>query len=126
VAVADTTGELRVLTQLADLVFVGKSLPPHTDGQTPVEAAALGKPILLGPGMANFRAIAQDLLARGAALQVADSPGLEREVMVLLADRSRRVAMTTAAAAWRRDTGGGVERTLGAIRREFARINKSG
>jgi len=126
VAVADTTGELRALTQLADLVFVGKSLPPHTDGQTPVEAAALGKPILLGPGMANFRAIAQDLLARGAALQVADSPGLEREVMVLLADRSRRVAMTTAAAAWRRDTGGGVERTLGAIRREFARINKSG
>ena len=66
VAVADTTGELRRLTQLADLVFVGKSLPPHTEGQTPVEAAALQKPILFGPGMSNFRVITKDLLARGA------------------------------------------------------------
>ncbi|MEY4006936.1 MAG: hypothetical protein RLZZ221_3032, partial [Verrucomicrobiota bacterium] len=60
VSVADTTGELRRLTQLADVVFVGKSLPPHTEGQTPVEAAALGKPLLFGPGMANFRTIAGD------------------------------------------------------------------
>jgi 3-deoxy-D-manno-octulosonic-acid transferase len=126
VAVADTTGELRALSQLADVVFVGKSLPPHLEGQTPVEAASLGKPVLLGPGMANFRAISKDLLARGAALQVADARGLEREVVALLADRPRREAMTEAAAAWKRDTGGGVERTLGAIRREFAKINKSG
>jgi len=108
------------------VVFVGKSLPPHLEGQTPVEAASLGKPVLLGPGMANFRAISKDLLARGAALQVADARGLEREVVALLADRPRREAMTEAAAAWKRDTGGGVERTLGAIRREFAKINKSG
>ena len=40
VLVGDTTGELRKITQLADIVFVGKSLPPHTEGQTPVEAAA--------------------------------------------------------------------------------------
>jgi 3-deoxy-D-manno-octulosonic-acid transferase len=126
VAVADTTGELRALSQLADLVFVGKSLPPHVDGQTPVEAATLGKPILLGPGMANFRAISQDLLARGVALQVADAPGLESAVVMLLADRTRRERMSEAAAIWKRDTGGGVERTLGAIRREFAAINKSG
>ena len=44
VAVGDTTGELRKFTQLADLVFVGKSLAPHEGGQTPVEAAVLGKP----------------------------------------------------------------------------------
>ena len=65
VAVADTTGEMRRLLQLADLIFVGKSLPPHTEGQTPVEAAALEKPILFGPGMGNFRLIARDLLDRG-------------------------------------------------------------
>jgi predicted nucleic acid-binding Zn finger protein len=69
VAVADTTGELRKLAQLADIVFVGKSLPPHTEGQTPVEAAALEKPILFGPGMSNFHWISRELLARGAARQ---------------------------------------------------------
>ena len=41
VAVGDTTGELQKFTQLADLVFTGKSLAPHEGGQTPVEAAIL-------------------------------------------------------------------------------------
>ncbi|MFI5358223.1 MAG: 3-deoxy-D-manno-octulosonic acid transferase, partial [Opitutales bacterium] len=37
VAVGDTTGEMRNFLQLAEVVFVGKSLPPHAEGQTPVE-----------------------------------------------------------------------------------------
>ena len=45
VAVADTTGELARLLALGDLVFVGKTLRPHTDGQTPVEAAARGRAV---------------------------------------------------------------------------------
>jgi 3-deoxy-D-manno-octulosonic-acid transferase len=126
VAVADTTGELRALTQLADVVFVGKSLPPHGEGQTPVEAASLGMPVVFGPGMANFRAISADLLARGAAVQVPDAGGLVREAAGLLSDPQRRAAMAGAAAAWKRDAGGGVGRTLAAIRRELASINKVG
>ncbi len=126
IAVGDTTGELRAMTQLADLVFVGKSLPPHTEGQTPVEAATLGKAIIFGGGMANFRAIAQDLLARGAARSVVDAPGLQEQALGLLADRAGRDGMAEAASGWRRDNQGGVERTLAAIRREFARINKAG
>jgi len=55
VAVADTTGELRDLTQFADVVFCGKSLPPHDGGQSPIEATSLGKPLLFGPHMTNFR-----------------------------------------------------------------------
>ena len=123
VAVGDTTGELRALTQLADLVFVGKSLPPHEGGQTPVEAASLGKAILFGPGMGNFRAISEDLLSRGAARAVADPQALVRESVVLLSDRAARESAATSAAAWRRENGGGVERTLAAIRREFATIH---
>ena len=122
-AVGDTTGELRALTQLADLVFVGKSLPPHEGGQTPVEAASLGKAILFGPGMGNFRAISEDLLSRGAARAVADPQALVRESVVLLSDRAARESAATSAAAWRRENGGGVERTLAAIRREFATIH---
>lgn len=121
VAVGDTTGELRKLTQLADLVFVGKSLPPHTEGQTPVEAAALEKPIVFGAGMGNFRMIATDLVDRGAARQVADANALAEEVPGLLRDATRREALAAAAAQWHRDNAGAVARTLEVIREELAR-----
>jgi len=124
VAVGDTTGELQKLTQLADLVFVGKSLPPHTEGQTPVEAAALGLPLLFGPGMGNFRNIARDLLARGAAHEVADASILAVEAPELLRDASRREALAAAAATWRSDNSGAVGRTLAVIMEELARLGE--
>ena len=122
VAVGDTTGELRKFTQLADLVFVGKSLPPHTGGQTPVEAAALEKPIVFGPGMSNFRMIARDLLERGAAREAANSTALGAEVTELLRDASRRDALAAAAAQWHRDNAGAVARTIAVIREELAKL----
>ncbi len=119
IAVADTTGELRRLTQLADVVFVGKSLPPHSEGQTPVEAAALERPILFGPGMTNFREIARDLVARGAAREVGDTPELIRLSLELLREGEQRRAMSQAAAAWRRENGGALARTLAVLREEL-------
>jgi 3-deoxy-D-manno-octulosonic-acid transferase len=121
VAVADTTGELRNLVQLGDLVFVGKSLAPHTEGQTPVEAAALEKPIVFGPGMGNFRAIARDLLERHAAIQVPDATALVPTVVDLLRDASRRASLAAAAHEWRRDNAGAVGRTRDAIMSELRR-----
>jgi 3-deoxy-D-manno-octulosonic-acid transferase len=119
VAIADTTGELRALTQLADVVFVGKSLIPHTEGQTPVEAAILGKPILFGPGMANFRSIERDLLGAGAAKTVDSPADLAERAVLLLSDKSAREAIVASGALWRRENGGGVGRTLFAIRAEL-------
>jgi 3-deoxy-D-manno-octulosonic-acid transferase len=121
VAVADTTGELRKLAQLADLVFVGKSLPPHTEGQTPVEAAALGKPLLFGPGMTNFRVIAQELAAAGAASVAADPAALTTAVAALLTDPGRRERQAAAARAWQQANQGAIQRTLAVIREELAR-----
>lgn len=122
VAVADTTGELRRLTQLADVVFVGKSLPPHTEGQTPVEAAALGRPLLFGPGMGNFRVIARDLMAAGAATVVSDPAALAAALATLLADPARRAAQAAAAQAWQQANRGAIERTVAVIRGELASI----
>jgi 3-deoxy-D-manno-octulosonic-acid transferase len=119
VAVADTTGELRRLTQLADIVFVGKSLAPHTEGQTPVEAAALERPILFGPGMSNFRAIARDLLARGAAREVRDAKALSDAVCELLGDDAARARLAAAAGQWRQENAGAVDRTLAVLREEL-------
>ena len=122
VAVGDTTGELRQLTQLADVVFVGKSLPPHTEGQTPVEAAVLEKPILFGAGMGNFRLLARDLVERGAALEVADAAALGRAVEDMLRDPARRPRLAAAASLWRSENAGAVERTLAVIHEELAKI----
>jgi 3-deoxy-D-manno-octulosonic-acid transferase len=115
VAVADTTGELALLTHLAEVVFVGKSLPPHTEGQSPVDAAALGKPLLFGPGMSNFRTVAGELLATGAAETVATPAALAAAATRLLADPATRAARGRAAEAWHARNRGAAERTLAAL-----------
>jgi 3-deoxy-D-manno-octulosonic-acid transferase len=122
VALADTTGELRKLTQVADVVFVGKSLAPNEGGQTPVEAAALQKPIIFGPRMSNFRSIAVELCERGAAVEVEDVEGLKREVLDLFGNPEKRLAMALAATRWQRENAGAVDRTLGVIREELAKL----
>ena len=111
VAVGDTTGEMRNFLQLADVVFVGKSLPPHLEGQTPVESAVLGRPILFGPGMGNFRVIARDLVAGGAALTVRDAAELADRAVALLRDPAQRGRLAAMAQAWHRTNAGAVERT---------------
>ncbi len=115
VAVADTTGELSRLLTLGELVFVGKTLPPHTEGQTPVEAAARGKPVLFGPGTANFRAIAADLVAGGAARRVVDAQDLLRAVQTLAHDPEARQRASAAGRAWHVHNRGATTRTLDAL-----------
>lgn len=115
VAVGDTTGEMRKFLQLADVVFVGKSLPPHTEGQTPVESAILGRPLLFGPGMGNFRLIARELTAGGAAQLVPDAVALIERVTALLGDPAQREAMSAAGQMWHQANVGAVERTLAAL-----------
>jgi 3-deoxy-D-manno-octulosonic-acid transferase len=88
-----------------------------------VEAAALEKPILFGPGMGNFRVLAADLVARGAARVVADPATLATEVGVLLGDAAARARLAQAAGQWHRDNAGAVERTLEIIRAELAKLN---
>jgi 3-deoxy-D-manno-octulosonic-acid transferase len=115
VAVADTTGELRTLTQLGDVVFCGKSLPPHDGGQSPVEAASLGKPLLFGPHMSNFREIARALREGGGAREVLNESELVAACVDLLADEALRARMSAAALAWHAHNRGAVGRTLAVI-----------
>ena len=98
VLIADTTGEMMAFYDLADIVFVGKSLEPRTPGgQNPIEPAALGKAVLVGPHMRNFAGVMEDMLGAGAIVQVEDEAGLEHAVDSLLADpRQRSVLGATA------------------------------
>ena len=121
VAVGDTTGELRKFTQLADLVFVGKSLAPHDGGQTPVEAAVLEKPIMHGPHMTNFREIIRTLTEAGAVRKVETPAELVAAAVALLQDAAARAQLAEAAHAWHEENRGATERTLQVIRTQLAR-----
>jgi 3-deoxy-D-manno-octulosonic-acid transferase len=72
VLLVDTTGELAALYELGTVVFVGKSLTGK-GGQNFIEAAALGRPVLLGPSMRNFRDLYRLFVEQEAVETVRDS-----------------------------------------------------
>lgn len=119
ILVGDTHGELRHLTQLADLAFIGKSLPPRTEGQTPIECAGLGVAMVFGPGMRNFPGVAEGLLQAGAARQVADAEEAVAALVDLARDGAARRRMGAAGAAWRAANLGALDRAVQALRREL-------
>ena len=92
VFLGDSMGELPLFYAAADLAFIGGSLVP-TGGHNPLEAAALGVPLLFGPQMFNFSEISQLLLRENAALQVRDAQALADSVVLLLRDTERRHAL---------------------------------
>jgi 3-deoxy-D-manno-octulosonic-acid transferase len=82
----DTTGELQHWYGVATIVFVGKSLTAR-GGQNPVEPILAGKPVLFGPHMENFSALADALVTNNAAVQVRDPNSLQQQIAWLLRDR---------------------------------------
>jgi len=107
----NTTGELRHFYEVADLVFIGKSLTAH-GGQNPIEPATLAKPVLFGPNMENFAQIVPQFLEKGGALRVLDEADLERTIGELLMDPARRQLMGQRAAEVVQANQGGLEKTV--------------
>lgn len=66
--VADTTGELRDWTALADVAVIGKSYLAR-GGQNPVEAIAARVPVVFGPDMTNFADLVDLLKAENSVWQ---------------------------------------------------------
>ena len=113
---ADTTGELRRLTRAADLAFCGKSLAPHEGGQTPIECAAAGVPMVYGPRMSNFRDICRGLEHAKAAFRAQDAAELGAKLAELCADETGRREMGRRAADWHQGNRGATGRTLDLLR----------
>jgi 3-deoxy-D-manno-octulosonic-acid transferase len=107
----NSTGELRFFYEVADVVFVGKSLTAK-GGQNPIEPAALGKAIVLGPNMQNFTSMTRAFLAQQAVIQVPDAVALEAALAELLASDARRAEIGARALAVVRKNLGATERTV--------------
>lgn len=86
VHIADTTGEVHALCQCAHLGLIGKSFSPHRGGQTPLELAACGIPMVYGPHMSNFIEICEDLESRNLVTVCQDAQDAQQILMELLCD----------------------------------------
>lgn len=90
---ADTTGELLKFIRSAEIVLMGKTFCGNDEGQNIIEPAALGKAIVTGPEMKNFKQafaaltkgnavlkLETDAELTGAIVKLTENPELRREL----------------------------------------------
>jgi 3-deoxy-D-manno-octulosonic-acid transferase len=99
VILLDSIGELRAAYPLAEIVFVGGSLIPH-GGQSVLEPAVAGKPIVTGFYTMNFSAAVKEFLEKDALIQLPEtdeesvSDDLARVFTELLTDAEKRAHLS--------------------------------
>jgi 3-deoxy-D-manno-octulosonic-acid transferase len=85
VILLDTIGELAKLYSLGTVIFIGGSLVP-VGGHNVLEPAIYKRPVLFGPYMDNFSAIAKILIEHNGAIPVRDGADLGAQAARLLGD----------------------------------------
>jgi tetraacyldisaccharide 4'-kinase len=115
VLLLDTIGELSGLFSLADAVFMGGTLA-RRGGHNILEPAFFAKPVIAGPHMENFQAIADEFRASGACVDIADAAALSGAVARLLEapERAREIGQRAHVAAEAR--GGATARAVTLVR----------
>lgn len=92
VVVGDTMGELLLMCGIADVAFIGGSLIER-GGHNPLEPAALGKPVLMGPHVFNFSDVCDKLIAAHGMKIVTDQQQLSQQLLELFADPEQLMTM---------------------------------
>ena len=89
VLLGDTMGELPVFLAAANAAFIGGSLV-NVGGHNPLEASAVGVPVVTGPQVFNFAAMVDLLVSEDAAVIVPDARELGALVTRWLQDPTER------------------------------------
>ncbi len=118
VLLIDRVGPLAELFRWAEVAVVGGSLVPR-GGHNPLEAAALGRSILIGPSYEHFQDLVDGMRKTGG-IRVLPSSGdpaeeLGQSLLELLADPDQRVAMGRSALEFIRSRRGVADRYVRAI-----------
>jgi 3-deoxy-D-manno-octulosonic-acid transferase len=111
VLLLDSVGELAGLYRFADAAFVGGSLVP-AGGHNILEPACFGRPPFFGASMDNFREMAAQFLAAGAALQVTSGIELGNAWVSLIENETLRARMGQAAQNLVEQNRGATDRCL--------------
>jgi 3-deoxy-D-manno-octulosonic-acid transferase len=114
VLLGDSLGELFAYYAACDVAFVGGSLQP-LGGQNLIEAASVGRPVLVGPHTYNFEEATQRAIDAGAALRVNDAVDLLDKALMLLGDGPLRARMGEAGLAFAARHRGASARVVGLV-----------
>jgi 3-deoxy-D-manno-octulosonic-acid transferase len=114
VVVVDKIGYLRQLYAVGDIAVIGGSFVPR-GGHNPLEPAALGKPVIFGSDMSDFKHIAALLLDGGAARQIQNAENLKSVLSELLNDPLICERMGSNALRVFQSHHGAVDRTLACL-----------
>jgi 3-deoxy-D-manno-octulosonic-acid transferase len=115
VLLLDSIGELGGLFYAADVVFLGGTLA-HRGGHNILEPAFFAKPVIIGPHMENFQAIADEFRAARACVEIRETSELAAAVERLLSDPAGRCGLGRRALACAESKRGAVDRALAAAR----------
>jgi len=111
VLLGDSMGEMAAYYAACDVAFIGGSLLP-LGGQNLIEAAAAGRPSLIGPHTWNFRAASDQAVAAGAALRIQSVEELAESVQHLHDHPEARLRMSEAGLAFAEQHRGATEGIL--------------
>lgn len=101
----DSLGELRQIYSLADAAFIGATLV-DVGGHNPLEPAAYGVPVILGPYSSNVRGAVSDLKRRDGMCEVRGAEDLSRAIVRFAADSTEKHRVGAAArAVWKQHRG---------------------
>jgi 3-deoxy-D-manno-octulosonic-acid transferase len=106
----DSMGELASVYREAALAYAGGSLIP-TGGQNPIEAWSAGVPVVSGPHMENFRAVAAAGEKLGILRRVGGVDELARRIGDALRDRPALAALGERARRLVEESRGAAEKT---------------
>jgi tetraacyldisaccharide 4'-kinase len=114
VLLLDSIGELSSLFPLADVVFMGGTLP-HRGGHNILEPAFAAKPVVIGPHMENFPDIGDEFRSRGAVRCIETSGDLAPAVGGLLHNRDGARALGERAKTLAESRRGATSRAVAAV-----------
>jgi 3-deoxy-D-manno-octulosonic-acid transferase len=115
VLLLDSIGELTALFERADVVFMGGTLASR-GGHNILEPAYFSKPVIVGPHMENFAAIAEEFSAAQALFKIAGPDQLASAVVTLLDDPEQARSIGAKAHALAMAKRGAVQRITAEIR----------
>ena len=115
IVLGDTMGEMPTYYATCDVAFIGGSLL-NFGGQNLIEAAQVGKPILVGEHTFNFAEASNDAVKIGAALRVKNADDLVQQLNLLLKNKTEAVNMRQAALQFSAAYAGATARLMALVK----------
>lgn len=119
IVLGDSMGELFTYYAACDFTFIGGSLLKF-GGQNLIEAASMGKPVLIGPHTFNFADATKNAITVGAAILVNNVAELREKIQLLQRNAVIQEKMRDAALNYCQSTTGATKRMLAIIAKHLS------